>query len=441
MQPLDGVKVLDFSQAAFGPIATRLLGDLGADIIKVEPLEGDFARLTALREGDSVTFLSCNRSKRSLSVNLKDPRGKEIVLKLVKQVDVIVQNFRPGVMTRLGLDYETVSKLNPRIVYGSFYMFGDTGPMSRWRGADPLAQAFTGVVAGQGEPGKPPYLAGHPFIDYGGAALNAFAISTALFMRERTGVGQEVTNSLTNSGMYLQQPTIDAYLIEGILYKKGGRGMAMTRFPYGAYTAADGDIVTISGQDDDEWVIFCSMLGIEHLLSDPGYSTHQKRLERRSELYPILDKAFSKKTRSEWEVIFRQHGLFCYPCLDYAELLSHPQVEANNMITEVNHSRDGQIRQVNVPVKFRGAEPDKQLRPAPVLGEHTREILLELGYNSSEIDEYAEVGVVGIPTPDMFQKQKRSLSMLVTAYGKKHTIKAQPHATATEWVTGGNTKE
>jgi len=260
-------------------------------------------------------------------------------------------------------------------------------------------------------------------------------------MRERTGMGQEVTNSLTNSGMYLQQPTIDAYLIEGVLYKKGGRGMAMTRFPYGAYTAADGDIVTISGQDDDEWVIFCSMLDIEDLLSEPNYSTHQKRLERRSELYPILDQAFSKKTRAEWEVIFRQHGLFCYPCLDYAELLSHPQVEANNMITEVDHSRDGQIRQVNVPVKFRGAEPDKQLRPAPVLGEHTREILLELGYNNSEIDELGETGAVGLPTADMFQKQKRTISMNVTAYGRKHAIKAQPHAKATEWVTGDKVKK
>ncbi|MBI4287562.1 MAG: CoA transferase [Chloroflexi bacterium] len=433
MLPLDGIKVLDFSQAAFGPVATRLLGDLGADVIKVEPLEGDFTRLTALREGDSITFLGNNRSKRSLAVNLRDPRGKEIVLKLVEGVDVLVQNFRPGVMKRMGLDYEAVVKLNPRIIYGSFHMFGDTGPMARWGGADPPAQAFTGVVASQGEAGKAPYMTGHPFLDYGGAALNAFAIVTALLMRERTGIGQEVTNSLTNVGMYMQQPCIDTYLLEGVLYKKGGRGSAMGRFPYGAYTAADGDVVTIAGQDDDEWQALCSILGLEHLLADPRYDTNQKRVERRSELYPVLDGAFKKKTRSEWESAFRQNGLFCYPCLDYAEFLAHPQVEANDMVSEVNHPRDGRLRMVNVPVKFRATGPVHPSKPPPVLGEHTREVLHGLGYADPEIDRLGEEGVVGLPTPDMFQRQERKNSLLVTAFGRKKPIKPRA-AKAAEWV-------
>jgi crotonobetainyl-CoA:carnitine CoA-transferase CaiB-like acyl-CoA transferase len=409
MLPFEGIKVLDFSQAMFGPVCTRLLGDLGADVIKIEPLEGDFTRLTP-GGGDSTAFLSCNRSKRSLSINLKDTRGLEIVLRLVTNVDVLVQNFRPGVMKELGLDYEALHKINPRLIYGSFYMYGETGPLAHRRGADIWAQAMTGVVASQGSPDGPPYLAAHFFLDYGGAALNAFAIATALLMRERTGVGQEVTNNLINSGAYLQEYAISYYLMEGRLFKKGGRGAASGIFPYGAYPAKDGDVVTLFGQDDQEWSTVCSILGIEQLLTDPRYDSHEKRVQRKFELYPILDEAFRKKNRTEWQELFRQHGLRCDPCLDYAEFLAHPQFEANAMIEEISHPQYGKLRMLGVPIKFKGTGAIKQKRHPPILGEHTREILGELGYTDEQIEKFRNDGVIGVPSSDAFEARIRGFT-------------------------------
>lgn len=405
--PLAGYQVLDFTQAAFGPVCTMLLGDMGADIIKVEPLEGDLSRLTALREGDSIMFLTNNRNKRSLAVNLKDPRGKEVVWKLARQADAVVQNFRPGVMKELGLDYEAVRRENPAVIYGSFYMYGEEGPLAHRRGADPWAQGFTGVVASQGDPGETPYLAGHPFLDFGGAALNALALVTALLMRERTGQGQEVTNTLVSTGAFLQQTAINFYLVDGRLYKKGGRGSYRGQFPYGAYPAQDGDVVTLFGQDDDEWITICSILGLEHLVGDPRYDTVEKREERRRELYPLLDQAFRQRTRAEWEQLFRERGLRCDPCLDYAEFVAHPQFRANDLLVEMDHPRDGRIRVVGPPLKFKGVGKLEARRHAPVLGEHTREIMLELGYSAGEISLFQEQGAVGSCDEESFRQKPR----------------------------------
>lgn len=405
--PLTGVRVLDFSQVAFGPVCTRLMGDLGADVIKVEPLEGDFVRLSATQAGDSAFFLQANRSKKSLALNLRDEQGQDIARKLAARVDVIVQNFRPGVMKRLGLDYETVAKFNPRLVYGSFSMYGETGPLANVPGGDPWAQAFTGVVAGQGTPEGPPYLAGHAFIDLGGAALNAFALVSALFMRDQTGVGQEVTNSLVNTGIFMQELPLAYLLIDGTLMKKGGRGNVLGYFPYGAYPAKDGDVVTIFGQSDSEWLTVCVILGIEHLLSDPRYDSHEKRVQRRSELYPLLDDAFRQKTRAEWQASFRAHGLRCDPCLDYAELVAHPQYRAVDMQVQVNHTTMGPITMPGIPVKFNGIGAIQPQLAPPLLGEHTREILGALEFSSAEIEALIEQGTVGVPSADMLEPKPR----------------------------------
>ncbi|MBF8264492.1 MAG: hypothetical protein HW384_356 [Dehalococcoidia bacterium] len=398
--PLEGFKILDFSQVAFGPVCTRLLGDLGADVIKVEPLEGEFSRLTSKRKGESMSFLTSNRSKRDICLNLNDPRGKDIALEIAGKVDVIVQNFRPGVMARLGLDYVAVRKINPRVIYASFSMYGETGPLAHRRGGDPWAQGFTGMVASQGSPEGPPYLAGHLVVDYTGAALNAFGIVTALLMRERTGLGQEITNNLTNSGVYIQDTAICTYLNDGVLLKKGGRGNAQGMFPYGTYPAKDGDVVTIFGQDDDEWVTFCQILGIEYLLADSRYDTAQKRVERKFEIYPILDEAFRKKTRAEWAKLFSEHKLRCDPCLDYAELVQHPQFKENDLVVELDHPNEGRLKMLGMPINFMGIGPIKPNRPPPLLGEHTRQILLEMGHDPEEIAILHEEGVIGFPDTD-----------------------------------------
>lgn len=395
--PLENVKILDFSQVDFGPRCTRLLADLGADIIKVEPLEGEFTRLTSRRKGESMTFLCSNRDKRDICLNLNDPRGIEIALKLAKRADVLVQSFRPGVMERLGLDYKTICKINPQIIYASFSMYGDTGPLSHRRGGDPWAQAFTGVVASQGSPDGPPYLAGQLFMDFTGAALNAFAITAAVLFKERTGKGQEVTNNLVNTGLYIQDAAICTYLNDGVLLKKSGRGNVQGMFPYGAYPARDGDVVTFFGQDDDEWVTLCHILGIEHLLGDPRYDTAENRTKRKFELYPILDEAFRKKTRVEWEKLFSENKLRCDPCLDYAELVEHPQFKANNMVIEVDHPTEGQLKLIDCPIKFKGISTSRPVRPPPLLGQHTQEILEELGYGHEQVAQLREEGVVSYP--------------------------------------------
>ena len=415
---LKGIKVLDFTVAGFGPYATRILSDLGADVLHMEPIEGDFTRITGTRTGDSMLFMTSNRNKRSLAVNLRDSRGLEIALKLARQADVIASNFRPGVMKKLGLDYETVSRINPGVICGSFYMYGETGPLAHRRGADIWAQAYTGFVAVQGSPKGPPYLCSVPVIDHAGAIMCALAMVSALFMRERTGVGQEVTTSLLNTGVFLQEMAICQYIIDGILFQKTGRGYYVGLFPYGAYPAKDGDVVTIFGQDDDEWKIFCRILGIEHLLSDPRYDTHIKRTERKEELYPILDKAFRKKTRKEWQQIFREQGMRCDPCLDYAELVAEPQFQANDLLIDVEHRVEGKLKMLETPIKFKAVERMKS-KPPPVLGEHTEEILSdELGYDKKEIKRLVEEGVIGIPTEDMLKPKATQYTAGVVPLGK-----------------------
>lgn len=418
MEVLEGLKVVDFSQAIFGALTGRLLGDEGADVTKVEPLEGDMSRLTHLREGDSVTFFANNRSKRSIALNLKDSRGREVALKLVRNADVVLQNFRPGVMETFGLDYEAVRQMNPRVVYGSFYMYGETGPLSRRRGGDPQAQAFTGLVASIGDPGGPPHLAGHAFIDVAGAALNAFAIVTALLVREKTGMGQEVTNNLVNTGCFLQQAAISHYLGDGVLFTKGGRGNYQGQFPYGAYTASDGDVMTIFGQDDAEWPVVCSILGIDRLATDDRYNSTEKRRELRFELYPILDEAFRKKTRAEWEESFRAAGLRCDACLDYRELVEHPQFHANELEVVVEHSFEGPLRMLNKPIRFKGEGYTQKFRSPPVLGEHSMEICRALGYSDQETKQFSEEGVIGVPTSDMLQPRRRNTGFHPTPLGR-----------------------
>jgi crotonobetainyl-CoA:carnitine CoA-transferase CaiB-like acyl-CoA transferase len=401
---LEGVKVLDFGQAIAAPVAACLLGYLGADVIKVEPLEGDVTRLTPTGD-DSTTYLGANINKRSLAINLKDPLGKEIVLNLAKEADVIVHNFRLGVMQKLGLDYGVISKINPKVIYCSIYMYGDTGPMVHMRGGDPWAQAMTGVVASVGSPEGPPQMTGHVFIDMGTSIIAAFGIVGSLFQRERTGIGQELTTNLLNVGTFMQYYAVLDYLIDGTLRKKSGRGYKGF-FPYGAYPAKDGDVVTIFGQDDDEWAIICSLLGIEHLLANPDYDTHDKRVDRKFELYPILDEAFRKRTCQEWEQLFRERKLRCERCLDYAEFVAHPQFQANDMITEVDHPQYGRLKMLNSPLKFKGGFP-AQLRHSPVIGEHSREILARLGFSEEQIETMRNEGVIAIATPEMLRPKPR----------------------------------
>ncbi|MBW1708003.1 MAG: CoA transferase, partial [Deltaproteobacteria bacterium] len=338
--PLDKITVLDFGQVGACPVTGVILANLGADVIKIERVTGESMR-QGIPEGipwrpetetgvDDTVWMACNQGKRGLAIDLRQEEGKRVINELLKKSDVVIHNFRPGVMTRMGFGYEAISKVNPKIIMLSLYPYGETGPMRNWAGGDAWIQGFGGVVALQGPKDGGPYLAGPGVSDFSGTAWGVITVLSALIARERMGISQEGVTTLFGATMYLQLPEFTDYLVAGNLNKKVGRGYRGS-FPYGAYKAKDGDVVTFYGAGES-WPLFCRILGLEHLLKDPMYDTQEKREQMREDLYPILDEAFSKKTRAEWQRIFRENKLRVDPALDHAEVVAHPQTSANDAI-------------------------------------------------------------------------------------------------------------
>lgn len=410
MQALEGIRILDFTQGMMGPLAAMMLSDMGASVIKVERIQGEASRhgraagLDAFFEETPEQFLDrggwlgLNRNKRSLAIDIRQEKGKQVILKLVKETDVFLHNFRHGVMERLGLDYEVISQINPRLIYCRVLGFGETGPLARSAGGDNWTQALSGMVDRMTAPNSPPRLVPFILIDHAGAILTAYGMVLALLGRERTGIGQEVTVNQLDTAMMLQATELSTCLIDNLPRQR--RGLS----PFGSYRAKDGSVFAITGLGfDPGWSALCKALGLEHLQNDPRFDTVEKREENLEELTPILEEAFSQKTRVEWQQIFRQARfgepgtkgarLRCEPCYTYEELLSHPQVEANEMITTMEHPTRGKIRMLGIPVKM-SKTPGKPQRHPPLLGEHTKEILTELGYSEKEIAELEETKII-----------------------------------------------
>ena len=403
--PLEGIKVLDFSQVGAIPACAMILGDLGADVIKIERLEGENLRHGQVEampwkdatEGlvDDTWWTAWHRSKRDLAIDLQHQKGREVVLTLARDADIAMHNFRPGVMEKLGLDYKALSAVNPRIIYLSLYAYGEKGPLKQRAGADCWLQAMSGMVAYLGSPGQPPTLLGVPIVDIAGAVWGALAAILGLAVRERFGIAQEIGVNFLGVGSFFSIGELAEYLTDGKLHKKIGRGWRNT-FPYGAYPASDGDVVTMYGMGKT-WSTFCKVLGVERLLEAPRYDTQEKREQHKEELYPILDEAFRKRTRAEWQQAFKEAKLRVDPALDYSELVNHPQFKENEMCIELDHPAKGGIRMLALPLLLKET-PITYKRPAPILGQHTGEILSEAGYGEGEIEELIREGVVRTPT-------------------------------------------
>jgi crotonobetainyl-CoA:carnitine CoA-transferase CaiB-like acyl-CoA transferase len=290
----------------------------------------------------------------------------------------------------LGIDYQTISKTNPGVIYCSFTGYGETGPVAHRAGGDMWSQAMAGIVSLIGYPGGAPQMLPFPACDHVGGMLVAYAVMTALFVRERTGVGQVINVNNLDAALYLQFSQFAEYLAGGEMPYKEGRSYEPP--PFGPFRAKDGDVMTIFGTGP-MWPAFCKVVGVERLANDPEFKTDAARRKNREEIGRLLDEAFSKKTRAEWSQIFKDAKMRCDPCLTYEEICAHPQIEANKMITSVNHPTRGEVKMLGLPVKL-AKTPGRPQGPSPLLGQHTEEILLKLGYKAKDIADMEAQGVI-----------------------------------------------
>jgi len=393
MTLLEGLRVLDFTRVVVGPIASQLLADMGAEVYKVESIGvGDFSRQFFVREGVngvSPSFLALNRNKRSICLDVRQPAGREIALRLANVCDVVIQNFRPGVMERLGLDYPALSRENPRLIYASASGYGLTGPRRLKAGQDLLAQAMSGVGWLTGEPDGPPMHAGPIIADYACGLLLVQGILAALWARERTGRGQAVSASLLDAMLHLQCEYLTAFLSSGHPERKNTR--PLNRF----YQTGDGKWLALSGTFGDNPVQeVCAALGLPDLSQDERFDTWEKaNYTNGPALAEIFAERFRTRTRAEWLTILEARDILCAPVNTYAETFADEQVRQSVMVVEFDHPRAGRVRTIGLPIKF-GQPAGAVRRPPPALGEHTDEILTMLDYSAEEIRRFRERRVV-----------------------------------------------
>ena len=394
--PLEGIRILDFTWVLAGPFATMILSDMGAESLKVEPIDQTWETRGAgpyTEDGISLFYVSLNRGKKSLAVNFKEPQGKEILLRLAEQADVVVENFSPGTMERLGMGYEAMRERNPALIYASISGFGQTGPNRDRPGVDIIMQGYSGMMSITGHPDRGPAKAGVSICDIGAGVWTAIGVLAALVERDRSGQGQYVDAALLDTTLSLMENPIVRYLGAGEIPERMGSRNPLTS-PYQAYPCKDGSVV-IGGVRD--WDHFCVAIDREDLRTDERFNTREGRRTNQAELEPLLSETTMKHTYAEW-VEMLDGICLVGPVNAIPDIVNDPSVVAREMIVEVPTPKPhkGTVKLPNAPLKFSRTKV-KVDRPAPGFGEHTRDILESmLGMTSAEVDALVSAGVIRV---------------------------------------------
>ncbi len=391
--PLTGLKVIELAHIMAGPVCGQFLADMGADVIKVEKVPGgdDTRRMVPPDiDGESAAFMILNRNKRGTAINLKTEAGKAVLRKMLQTADVVIENYRPGTMERLGLGYETLRKQNRGLIYCQITGFGLTGPYAERAGFDLIGQGISGLMSVTGEgAGRPPIKAGVPVGDIGAGMLAAMGILAAYIYRVKSGDGQLVDTSL------LEASVINTSWVSAIFFATGISPTALgsahpLAAPYQAIQTADGWI-NIGAANQANWLRMVEVIGTPELAEDPRFTDNAERMQNLPALIEILTTSFKQRSTTEWLTRLESVGVPAGPVLSIGEMLQDPQVIARDMVVEVEHSNLGRTKALGSPVKF-SRTPTKINRGAPLLGEHTREILGEYGYSNSDIEALADAG-------------------------------------------------
>ncbi|HEX3865091.1 MAG TPA: CoA transferase [Gemmatimonadaceae bacterium] len=379
--PLDGVRVIDLTQVMGGPFCTMQLGDLGADVIKVEPPNGDLARSMGGAElrmpgNDNAPFFALNRNKRSIVLDLNWSGDRAAFAALAETADVLVESFRPGVMKRLGADYATLSALNPRLVYASISGFGQTGPYADRPGFDLIAQGMSGVMSVTGEPDGAPVKSGVPIADLSVGLYAANGVLAALIARGNTGRGQYIDTSLFESALAMSVWETTEYWATGSAPRALGSAHRLSA-PYQAFRTSDG-YMTLAALTQPHWQRLCTTIGREDLANDTRFETNAERLANRPALVCEIEATLAARTTADWVERILAAGIPAGPIYDFAQVFSDPHTEARRMIEEIEHPAAGRVKTLGFPIKMSDTPPRVRRAP-PLLGEHTAEILRELG--------------------------------------------------------------
>ena len=392
--PLKGIRVLDLTRILAGPYATMILRDLGAEVIKIEqPETGDEARDFGPFKNDfSLYFMSVNRGKKSITLNLKSQRGKELFLELVKGSDILVENFRPGTMEKLGLDYESLKTYHPSLLYAACSGFGQTGPYAMRGAYDMIIQGMGGIISITGEPDRPPVRVGTSIGDITSALFTAIGILSALRHRDQTGEGQLIDVGMLDCQVAILENAMVRYFSTGDIPRPlGRRHPAIT--PFEVFESADGYVVIAIG-NNELWRKFCEHVGHPELINDERFHTNALRTENHEALFPILAEIMCRRTTDAWVEALETIGVPCGPVNTVDKVANDPQVLARDMIAEVEHDTTGTVQVPGLPIKL-SETPGQIDAPAPNLGEHTSEVLTGLlGLEAEEVNQLKQDGIV-----------------------------------------------